>query len=151
MDAYTEHSEHQDIEFLYEIGERIAAADPLHKVLSRVVEFVSAIVLCDSCFLYVLDGDNLVLRASKNPHAEAVGRLKLRMGQGVTGWVAEHKKPVAIASNAFQDARFQSFTELPEDRYEALLSVPVCAATSWLGRSMCNTGSPTSIASGKFT
>ncbi len=133
MDAYTEHSDHQDIEFLYEIGERIAAADPLHKVLSRVVEFVSAIVLCDSCFLYVLDGDNLVLRASKNPHAEAVGRLKLRMGQGITGWVAEHKKPVAIASNAFQDARFQSFTELPEDRYEALLSVPVLCRDKLVG------------------
>jgi signal transduction protein with GAF and PtsI domain len=133
MDTYTEYREHHDLELLYEIGERIAAADPLHKVLARVVEFVSAIVLCDSCFLYVLDGDDLVLRASKNPHAEAVGRLKLRMGQGITGWVAEHKKPVAITSNAFQDPRFQSFTDLPEDRYEAFLSVPVLCRDKLVG------------------
>jgi uroporphyrinogen-III synthase len=48
------------------------------------------------------------LRASKNPHSEVVDRLKLRMGQGITGWVAEHKKPVAIAHGAALDSRFQS-------------------------------------------
>jgi uroporphyrinogen-III synthase len=33
----------------------------------------------------VLEGDELVLRASKNPHPEVVDRLKLRVGQGITG------------------------------------------------------------------
>ena len=42
-----------DIDVLHEIGSRIAAADPLHDVLSRVVQFVSSIVPCDSCFIYV--------------------------------------------------------------------------------------------------
>ena len=54
-----------------------------------------------------------------------VDRLKLRMGQGITGWVAEHKKPAAVACNAWMDPRFQFFSELPEDRYEAILAVPV--------------------------
>ena len=56
-----------DIDVLHEIGSRIAAADPLHAVLDRVVQFVSTIVACDSCFVYVLEGDDLVLRASKTP------------------------------------------------------------------------------------
>ena len=114
-----------DIDVLHEIGSRIAAADPLHDVLSRVVQFVSSIVQCDSCFIYVLDEDTLVLRASKNPHPDVVDRLKLRLGEGITGWVAEHRKPVAVGSHAFEDPRFQTFNELPEDRYEAFLSVPV--------------------------
>jgi uroporphyrinogen-III synthase len=54
-----------------------------------------------------------------------VDRLKLRLGQGITGWVAEHGKPVAVAVNASQDPRFQLFKDLPEDRFEAFLSVPV--------------------------
>ena len=113
------------MDLLHEIGSRIAAADPLHGVLTRVVEFVTSVVACDSCFVYVLEGEDLVLRASKTPHPDIVDRLTLRVGQGITGWVAEHREPVAVWERAFEDPRFQRFNELPEDRYEAFLSVPV--------------------------
>src|SRR5688572_12679628 len=122
-----------DIDVLHEIGSRIAAADPLHAVLARVVEFVSSVVHCDSCFIYVLDEDDLVLRASKTPHPDVVDRLKLRVGQGITGWVAEHRQPVAVGRHAFEDPRFQTFNELPEDRYEAFLSVPVLSRSKLVG------------------
>lgn len=114
-----------EFDILHEVASRIAAADPLHEVLAEIVGFVAAVVKCDSCFVYVLENDELVLRASLIPHPEVVDRLKLRPGQGITGWVAEHVEPVAIARNAFQDHRFLFFNELPEDRYEAFLSVPV--------------------------
>src|SRR5678809_1139962 len=125
--------DHTDIDALHEIGSRLAAADPLHDVLSRVVQFVSSIVQCDSCFIYVLDEDTLVLRASKTPHPDVVDRLKLRVGEGITGWVAEHRQPVAVGTHAFQDPRFQTFNELPEDRYEAFLSVPVLSRSKLVG------------------
>jgi len=114
-----------EIGFLHEIGSRFAAADSLQTVLGRVVHFVASVVQCDSCFIYVLEDDDLVLRASKNPHADIVDRLKLRVGQGITGWVAEHRQPVAVGCHAFEDPRFQVFNEVPEDHYEAFLSVPV--------------------------
>lgn len=122
-----------DIDRLHEIGRRLAAADPLHAVLARVVDFVASVVACDSCFVYVLDGDDLVLRASKTPHPDVVDRLMLRVGQGITGWVAEHREPVAVWERAFEDPRFQTFNELPEDRYEALLSVPVWSRGKLVG------------------
>ena len=122
-----------DIDLLHEIGSRLAAADPFHAVLSRVVDFVSTLVQCDSCFVYVLEDDELVLRASKTPHPDVVDRLKLRVGQGITGWVAEHRTPVAVGSHAFDDPRFKTFNELPEDRYEAFLSVPVLSRGKLVG------------------
>jgi uroporphyrinogen-III synthase len=122
-----------EMDGLHEIGSRIAAADSLYAVLSRVVHFVSSVVRCDSCFVYVLEQNDLVLRASKTPHADVVDRLKLRMGQGITGWVAEHRQPVAVASGASQDPRFQLFNELPEDRFEAFLSVPVMSRGKLVG------------------
>jgi uroporphyrinogen-III synthase len=122
-----------DIDLLHEIGSRLAAADPFHAVLSRVVDFVSTLVQCDSCFVYVLEDDDLVLRASKTPHPDVVDRLKLRVGQGITGWVAEHRTPVAVGSHAFDDPRFKTFNELPEDRYEAFLSVPVLSRGKLVG------------------
>jgi signal transduction protein with GAF and PtsI domain len=128
-----ETADKSDIDVLHEIGSRIAAADPLHDVLSRVVQFVASIAPCDSCFIYVLEDDALVLRASKTPHPDVVDRLKLRLGQGITGWVAEHRQPVAVSSHAFEDPRFQTFNELPEDRYEAFLSVPVLSRSKLVG------------------
>src|SRR6266403_885283 len=122
-----------ELDMLHEIGNRIAAADPLPEIFGRVVEVISAVVASDSCFVYVLEGDELVLRASKNPHSEAVDRLKLRVGQGITGWVAEHKSPVVVARNAFQDARFRSFNELPEDHYQAFLSMAVLCRDKLVG------------------
>jgi len=117
--------EDSHVDVLHEISVRLSTADGFHDVLNRVVEFATALVKCDSCLIYVLDEDELVLRASKNPHPEIVDGLKLRVGQGITGWVAEHREPVAIPEKAAQDPRFQFFHELPKYSYEVFLSVPV--------------------------
>jgi uroporphyrinogen-III synthase len=113
------------LNILHEIGSRMATASPLREVLDRIVDFAASIARFDSCFIFVLEDDELVLRASKNPHPNELGHLSLRLGEGITGWVAKHHQPVAIARNAFQDPRFQFFNELPEDRYESFLSVPL--------------------------
>src|SRR6266436_8079346 len=125
--------EDSHVDLLHEIGVRLGTADGFHEVLSRVVEFATALVKCDSCLIYVLEGDELVLRASKNQHPEVVDRLKLRVGQGITGWVAEHQEPVAVAEKAALDPRFQFFHELPEDSYEAFLSVPLMCRSRVVG------------------
>jgi uroporphyrinogen-III synthase len=121
------------IDFLHEIGSRIAAADSFHIVLDRIVEIVTSAIPCDSCFIYVLDEDKLVLRASKNPHADLVDRLGVQYGQGITGWVAEHREPVAISSNASNDPRFKPFKNLPEDHFEAILCTPILCASKVVG------------------
>ena len=123
----------QAVDFLHEIGSRLAAAEPFEAILERVVEFLLDEIGPDSVFIYVLEDDELMLTASKNPHPEALHRLKMRMGQGITGWVAEHRKPVAIARNAMQDPRFLAFTELPEDQFEAFLSVPLVSRGRLVG------------------
>jgi uroporphyrinogen-III synthase len=120
-------------EFLHEISSRIAAADPLHVVLDRVVAFVTTVIPCDSCFIYTLEQEKLVLRASRNPHADLVDRLDLSFGQGITGWVAEHRVPVAIASKASEDSRFVPFKNVPEDSFEAMLSTPILCANRVVG------------------
>jgi signal transduction protein with GAF and PtsI domain len=117
--------EESHVDLLHEIGVRLGTADGFHEVLTRVVEFAAGLVKCDSCLVYVLEGEELVLRASKKPHPEVVDRLKLRVGQGITGWVAEHGEPVVVNGKAQEDPRFRFFHELPEDSYEAFLSVPL--------------------------
>jgi len=121
-----------DIDFLFETGKRLSAA-PLAQVLGRVVRFISDFIGCDSCFIYVLEGRDLMLKASKNPHVEALDNLTIHMGQGITGWVAQHKKPVSIPRKAYEDSRFRAFNELPEDKFEAFLSVPMICRERLVG------------------
>ena len=121
------------IDFLHQISSRIAAADPFHVVLASIVDFVTTVIPCDSCFIYVLEQGKLVLRASKNPHADLVDHLGVQLGQGITGWVAERREPVAIASNASNDPRFMIFRSLPEDHFEAILCTPILCASKVVG------------------
>lgn len=121
------------VEFLHEIGSRMAASDPLHTVLNRIVDFACSLIQCDSCFVYVLEGDQLVLRASKNPHSDLVDRMGIWLGQGITGWVGWHREPVAIPEKALKDPRFQRFKNLPEDTFEAFLSVPILCRGKLIG------------------
>jgi signal transduction protein with GAF and PtsI domain len=57
----------------------------------------------------------------------------MRMGEGVTGWVAEHKSVVALGSNAAADTRFKYFQALIEDTYEAFASVPLVSGGEVVG------------------
>lgn len=121
------------IDFLHEISSRLAGADPFHVVLSSIVDFVTTVIPCDSCFIYVLEQEKLVLRSSKNPHADLVDHMGVQVGQGITGWVAEHREPVAIASGAWNDPRFMIFRNLPEDHFEAILCTPILCASKVVG------------------
>lgn len=121
------------VDFLHEIGSRMAASDPLHIVLNRIVDFACSLIQCDSCFVYVLEDDQLVMRASKNPHSDLVDHLGIWLGQGITGWVGWHREPVAIPEKALKDPRFQRFKNLPEDTFEAFLSVPILCRSKLVG------------------
>ncbi len=121
------------VDFLHEIGSRMAASDPLHTVLDRIVDFACSLIKCDSCFVYVLEDNQLVLRASKNPHSDLVDHLGIWLGQGITGWVGWHREPVAIPAKALKDPRFKRFKDLPEDTFEAFLSVPILCRSKLVG------------------
>jgi uroporphyrinogen-III synthase len=130
-------AEARQMDFLHEISSQMASADPLHLVLDRIVGFIAGMIPCDSCFLYVLEsakeGERLVLKASMNPHAELIDRIDVEVGQGVTGWVAQHRQPVAIASHASDDPRFKAFKNIPEDDFEAMLCTPIVCAGRVIG------------------
>jgi uroporphyrinogen-III synthase len=121
------------LDILHEISSRIALADPLHLVVERIVKFACAVIPCDSCFVYTLENEQLVLRASKNAHADEVDTLNVPVGEGITGRVAKHRESVAIPKAASEDPRFSFFALLPEDRFEAMLCTPTHPLDEYIG------------------
>jgi signal transduction protein with GAF and PtsI domain len=105
----------------------------LPEVLQGVVALIVEFTECDSCLIYLQDGDELVLCASNTPHPSTIGKVRMRRNEGLTGWVATERRLLAISREAYKDPRFKTFGELPEDTYEAFLSSPVIARNRVVG------------------
>ena len=66
------------------------------------------------CFVHVLDdgGGALTLAGATPPFDRQVGRVRVTVGEGVSGWVASHHAPAVIAADKATDPRYQYFPEL---------------------------------------
>jgi uroporphyrinogen-III synthase len=105
----------------------------LQEVLRGIVSLVVEFMQCDSCLVYLLDGDRLVLCASNDERSYAIGRVSLKLDEGLTGWVARERRLLAISREAYNDRRFKYFKDLPEDTFEAFLSAPVISRNKVVG------------------
>ena len=105
----------------------------LQQILQGIVSLVVEFTQCDSCLVYLCDVEDLVLCASNSHHEAQIGRVRLKLNEGLTGWVARERRLLAISREAYRDPRFKYFGELPEDTFEAFLSAPVIARNRVVG------------------
>jgi signal transduction protein with GAF and PtsI domain len=124
LEGQLEHTE-QQLRLMQKISRFMARDMSLAEALQNVVTLVVEFMECDSCLLYLLEKNELVLCASNNPQPETIGRVRLKLGEGLTGRVASERRLLSISREAYSDPRFKTFTDLPEDSYEAFLSAPV--------------------------
>lgn len=125
----------REVEVLHKISDSISSTLDLEAVLAHIVEIVTDVTKADACLLYLISDtrEELILRASKNPHPKLIGRITIGLGEGITGWVARERTRVVISGNASDDPRFKFFHNLPEDRYQAFVSVPIIAKKEVIG------------------
>jgi len=123
------------IGLLHRISSIVSSELSLDEMLGEIVGLTVQVTECDACLVYLIDmiSGDAVLRASQVPHAADLGTLRVKVGEGVTGWVAEHKSVVALSADACSDRRFKFFKALVEDTYEAFLSVPLVSGGDVIG------------------
>ena len=123
------------VELLHEISNIVSSNLSLEKMLQELIGLAVEVTNCDACLVYLVDKGRkeIVLRASQLPHTKEIGHIKLKMGEGITGWVAQNKSVVALGANAAADSRFKSFQKLQEDTYQAFLSVPLISEGELIG------------------
>lgn len=117
----------EELELLHRIIHIISSTIDLSELLKAISKMMVEVLKSDSCLIYLYDEHehSLVLSGAHNPHPAALGKVKMRLGEGLTGWTATHRKPIAISKKAYEDPRFKFFSTLPEDKYESFLSVPI--------------------------
>ena len=123
------------VNLLRQISGIVSSGMTLDQMLEELIGLIATVTSCDACLVYLLEpaSGEIVLCASQLPHTAEIGNIRLKIGEGVTGWVAEHRSVVALPSKAFSDSRFKFFTSLPEDTYEAFLSVPLISSGEVIG------------------
>jgi GAF domain-containing protein len=131
----SEDSAVSQLALLHRISAIVSSDMSLQKMLDELIGLVVHVTSCDACLVYLLEPSHaeIVLCASQLPHAGEIGNIRMKIGEGVTGWVAKHRSVVALYSHACEDPRFKSFTSLPEDQYEAFLSVPLITSGEVIG------------------
>ncbi len=123
----------QQLQLFQKISRFMVREMSLQEVLQGIVALVVEFTACDSCLIYLIDNDELALCAASTPHPSEIGKIRLKLGEGLTGWVAKERRLVAISREAYGDPRFKSFRDLPEDTFEAFLSAPVIARNRVVG------------------
>ena len=135
MSADSSQEELSYVAVLHRVSSIVSSNLSVDEMLGEVIGLAVQATACDACLVYLIEPSTrqFVLRGSQVPHAADLGRLRLRAGEGVTGWVAEHNSAVALSEHASSDERFKHFHQLVEDTYEALLSVPLVSAGTVIG------------------
>jgi len=102
------------------------AANSLRETLDKTVAAIAAGMEVEVCSLYLFDAqrERLVLRATVGLEEESVGKVSMRVNEGLVGLVVEHGQPVTV-SDAISHPRYKYFPETGEERYHAFLGVPV--------------------------
>jgi GAF domain-containing protein len=135
MTSIMSESTGSQVALLHRISSIVSSDQDLESVLKELVSLAMNVTRSDACLVYLIDHstNEVVLRASQLPHDAEIGKVRLKMGEGITGWVAVHNSVVALGKNASQDARFKAFSSLQEDTYEAFLSVPLVNSGELIG------------------
>jgi two-component system NarL family sensor kinase len=121
-------------QLLVGIIEAISASPEVGPIAANTARLIVAATATDVCFVHVLDdaGTSLTLVGATPPLDAQVGKVRLRLGEGVTGWVASHRQPVVIVEDKEADPRYRYFPELHGREFTSMASVPMASAPGGL-------------------
>jgi phosphotransferase system enzyme I (PtsP) len=126
----------QSLDGIFRLIEVAGQQQPLEDVLASMCAGVATTAGADVVSIYVredsADGAVFTMRGNVGFPAEAVGRVHLRAGEGIIGFVAERLRPVSVATAA-NDEHFKYIPGLGEERFPAMLAVPVLRGSTAAG------------------
>ena len=107
---------------------RAASSGPgVEPLAAAAARMITAATGTDVCFVHVLDDTerSLTLTGATPPFDSQVGKIRLPLGQGVSGWVASHREPVVIIADKESDPRYRPFESLRGSDFTSMVSVPM--------------------------
>ncbi|TMD58297.1 MAG: GAF domain-containing protein [Chloroflexi bacterium] len=124
----------KELSFLHEVAQVASSTLDWDEMLRQIIDRTTTAMEAQVCSLYLLDKREgvLTLAASNGLNRRAIGRAKMVIGEGITGWVAKARVPLA-SRDVRSEPRFKWVPGVDEDRFTSMLSAPLVAGDETVG------------------
>ena len=111
---------------LYQVGKEVSSSLSLENLLKRVMDVALKVMEAETSSLWLIDSESkeLVCRAAQGLEKERIGKVRLSLGEGITGWVANEGQPQRVA-DLERDPRYKNPLGRKESSLKNQLSVPL--------------------------
>jgi sugar diacid utilization regulator/putative methionine-R-sulfoxide reductase with GAF domain len=115
----------RELGFLVRLAQAAASTQPADELFELIIGETTSAIGVDVCSLYLLTpSGELLLTATNGLNENMVGRVRMKVGEGITGWVAESRR-VAVVPDVSQEPHWKWVAGLDEDRFHSMASVPI--------------------------
>lgn len=117
----------RELALLRELIQAASSGPGVEPLAEAAARMITAATGTDVCFVHVLDDaeQSLTLTGATPPFDSEVGKIRLPLGRGVSGWVASHREPVVIVGDKESDPRYLPFESLRGSDFTSMVSVPM--------------------------
>ncbi len=111
---------------LEDISTLILQSHDLAETLRNIVTLVAKRMGTEVCSLYLLEDDRetLTLRATRGLSRKAVGRVRMKISEGLTGLAIEERKVVSLQEPQTHP-RYRYFAATREERFHSFVGIPL--------------------------
>lgn len=82
---------------LFEVNKKLLSELDINRLLHIIVEESSRYTSCDRASLMLLEDDgSLILKASIGLEVDSGTAIRIKMGEGIAGWVAKNREPLLL-------------------------------------------------------
>ncbi|MBN1918412.1 MAG: SpoIIE family protein phosphatase [Verrucomicrobia bacterium] len=112
---------------LIEVSHVINSTLELTNLLTIIMDIAKTVMRCEASSLMLIDEatNELVFKVALGEKGELVEKFRLKMGQGIAGWVAQHEEPALIADAAKDDRFFKAVDKETGFETRSVLCVPL--------------------------
>jgi DNA-binding PucR family transcriptional regulator/putative methionine-R-sulfoxide reductase with GAF domain len=116
----------RELSFLVRLAQAAAATQRPDELLELIIRETTSAIGVDVCSLYLLaqPGRELLLTATNGLNENMVGKVNMKVGEGITGWVAESRR-AAVVPDVSKEPHWKWVPGLDEDRFHSMASVPI--------------------------
>jgi DNA-binding PucR family transcriptional regulator/GAF domain-containing protein len=116
----------RELNFLVRLAQAAASTQRPDELLELIIRETTSAIGADVCSLYLLTppGRELLLTATNGLNENMVGKVTMKVGEGITGWVADSRR-ASVVPDVSQEPHWKWVPGLDEDRFHSMASVPV--------------------------
>ncbi|MGI8607654.1 MAG: helix-turn-helix domain-containing protein [Candidatus Dormibacteria bacterium] len=123
----------RELLFVQRLSKAAASTLEPDALLDLIIHETTGAMQVEVCSIYIYDSeDEIVLTATNGLDSGNIGKARMRLGEGITGWVAANQQALVVP-DVTKEPRFQFLRGVDQKRLTAMLSVPILAGERLIG------------------